>query len=62
MFNRIKIFFEEARQEFKHVNWPTRKEAFRLTLIVIGISFGIMIFLGIFDSIFRLILESFIIN
>ena len=52
MFDRIKKFFGEVRQELRHVNWPTREEAIRLTAIVIGISIGLALFLGLFDFIF----------
>lgn len=34
------------------MNWPTREEAIRLTAIVIGISAGLSLFLGLFDFIF----------
>ena len=60
MFARIKNFFAEARQEFRHVNWPTRREAIRLTAIVIGISLGLALFLGFFDYIFANIIKNFI--
>ena len=50
--DKIKMFLIEARQEFKHVNWPTRQEATRLTLIVIGISLAIAVFMGVFDYLF----------
>ena len=62
MFARIKNFFVESRQELRHVNWPTRKEAIRLTMIVIGISLGLAVFLGAFDYLFSYIIETFIIN
>lgn len=52
MFSRIKKFFEESRVEFRHVNWPTRDEAIRLTAVVIGISLGLALFLGLFDYAF----------
>lgn len=60
MFNRLKVFFEEARQEIKHVNWPTRKEAIRLTLIVVGISLFLAVFLGVFDGLFAALLQTFV--
>ncbi len=53
MFHKLKKFFEEARQEFRHVNWPTRNEAIRLTSIVIGISLALALFLGAFDYLFQ---------
>lgn len=52
MTERIKVFFEEARAEFKHVNWPTRAEALRLTSVVVALSIALAIFLGAFDYFF----------
>ena len=61
MFARIGKFFSEARTEIRHVNWPTRQEATRLTLIVIGIAVGLAIFLGAFDYLFSFLIKNFII-
>jgi len=52
MLNRIKIFFEETRQEWRHVNWPKREEVLYLTGIVVGLSIFLAIFLGFFDYLF----------
>ncbi|MGC9968396.1 MAG: preprotein translocase subunit SecE [Minisyncoccia bacterium] len=60
MFARIKNFFMESRQELRHVNWPTRQEAVRLTSIVIGISLGLAAFLGFFDYVFTNAIKLFI--
>lgn len=60
MFAWIKKFFAESRQELRHVNWPTRSEAVRLTSIVIGISLGLALFLGLFDYIFTDIIKMLI--
>ncbi len=60
MFARIKRFFSESRTELRHVNWPTRKEAVRLTSIVIGISLGLAVFLGAFDYLFTYLIRIFI--
>lgn len=50
----------ESRQELRHVNWPTRQEAIRLTGIVIFISLGISVFLGLFDYLFTYIIQTLI--
>ncbi len=60
MFGRIKLFFVESRQELRHVNWPTRKEAVRLTAIVIGMSLILAAFLGAFDLLFSTIVRNII--
>jgi preprotein translocase subunit SecE len=61
MFDLITKFFREAQQELRHVNWPTRKEALRLTFIVIGIAVGLALFLGAFDWIFSTAIKTYII-
>lgn len=62
MFGKIKKFLSEAQEEWHHINWPTRQEGLRLTLIVIGISVGLAVFLSLFDFIFSYILKSFVIK
>lgn len=58
--SRIKKFFRETRQEFRHVSWPSRGEVMRLTGVVIGISVVIAIFLGAFDYLFSYLLKTVI--
>jgi len=62
MLNKIFTFLKEVRLEIKKVNWPTRQETTRYTLIVIGISVTVAIFLGGFDFIFTTMLNKFIIR
>ena len=62
VISRLRKFFEEARQEFRHVNWPTRKEAVKLTALVIGISLGIAAFLGSFDYLFSFLLRLMVLG
>ncbi|MBI4095065.1 MAG: preprotein translocase subunit SecE [Candidatus Liptonbacteria bacterium] len=62
MLDRVRTFFNEARQEFKHVNWPTRKEATYLTGVVIGLSILFAVLLGAFDFFFVTLLRVFVIG
>lgn len=57
MVEKIKLFFDESRQEFNRVNWPSAKETTRLTGLVVGMSLGVSIFLGAFDFLFSYILQ-----
>jgi len=57
---KIINFLKEVRSEIKKVNWPTRKETIGYTLIVIGISIAVAIYLGGLDFIFIKILNKFI--
>ena len=58
----IKNFFNEAKIEFKHINWPTKQEGVKLTLIVIVISLIITLFLAFFDNIFIFLFQKFILK
>jgi preprotein translocase subunit SecE len=57
---KIIIFLKEVHLELKKVNWPTRQETLKYTLIVIGISVVTAAFLGGLDVIFTGLLNKFI--
>ena len=52
MLAKLKSYIQESRQEFRRVNWPTRRETLRLTMIVIVMSLVLAAFLGILDLVF----------
>lgn len=56
----IPTFLKEARTELRKVNWPTRQETIKYTLIVIGMSVVVAIILGALDFIFVQILNRFV--
>jgi preprotein translocase SecE subunit len=60
MIQKLINYLRETRVELKHVNWPKRKTTIRLTLLVIGISFAVALYLGFFDMIFNYLLRIFI--
>ena len=62
IFTKIGNFFKEVRDEIKQINWPTRQETIKYSLIVIGISIAIALFLGGLDVIFHQIVEKFILK
>lgn len=62
MIARLRTFFGESRQEFRHVNWPTRAQALRLTLVVVVVSLAVTAFLGGFDYLFAYLLRVFILK
>jgi len=57
---KIITFLKEVRLEMKKVNWPTRQETLRYTLIVIGISVAVAAFLGTIDLILTTLLNKFV--
>jgi preprotein translocase subunit SecE len=58
---KINNFFKEVKSEIKKVNWPTQKETIRYTLIVVGASIVVAIFLGGIDFLFTTFLDRLII-
>jgi len=51
--NKLTSYIQESVAEMKKVTWPTKKETYNYTLLVIGVSLGVAIFLGILDYIFN---------
>ena len=52
LVNYVKSSFEEM----KKVTWPTKKETYNYTLLVIGVSLAVAIFLGALDYLFAWVL------
>jgi preprotein translocase subunit SecE len=46
---RVVAFFEEAWQELKKVHWPSRKETYAATAVVIVVVVLISIYLALVD-------------
>jgi len=53
-------YLKDSRAELRKVTWPTREQTKNHTLMVIGISVSVAIFLGAIDYVFNWILEKFI--
>ncbi len=50
--NFIQRYFRETVGELKKVNWPTRKEAVNLTIVVLIVTASTSLFLGLMDFLF----------
>jgi preprotein translocase subunit SecE len=50
--NAIQRYYAETVGELRKVNWPTRKEATNLTVVVLAVMVGMSIFLGLLDFVF----------
>lgn len=59
---KTKTFFKEVYIELRKVNWLTRNEVFRHTLIILGVTIAVAAFLGGLDYIFSTSLKSFIVK
>ena len=52
-------YLRDTRAELRHVSWPTRQQAINYTIIVLAISIGTGLFLGLLDFIFSRLLARF---
>ena len=55
-------YLRDTRAELRKVTWPTREEAWNLTLIVLGTTVAMSIILGFSDFIFGKIMGGIIIG
>ena len=55
--SRLGNYIRDTAAEMKHVSWPTQKQAFTYTALVIAVSGIVSLFLGAFDYIFTNLLD-----
>jgi len=60
IIQKIKTFFREVWVEMKRVSWLTRKEVFRHTMVVLGITIAVAAFLGALDFLFSEIIKRLV--
>jgi preprotein translocase subunit SecE len=58
--SKISTFLKEVKLEMGRVNWPTKEQTIKYTMVVIGMSVFVAIFLGALDFIFARILTILI--
>ena len=62
MIQKVKTFFKEVYIELRKVNWLSRKEVLRYTLIVVAVTLLVAAILGGLDFVFSSILQKFVIK
>lgn len=62
MANPLTNYLKQALEELKKVIWPSKQETTRHTLIVIGLSLGVAIFLGAIDYLLNLGLQDILLR
>jgi len=58
--NKLVNYLKESKVELKKVIWPTKQQTRNHTLLVIGVSLAVALFLGAVDFILNKVLEIFI--
>ncbi|MGA2418171.1 MAG: preprotein translocase subunit SecE [Candidatus Staskawiczbacteria bacterium] len=59
---KINLFFKEVWVEMKRVSWLSQKDVLRYTLIVLGVTIVVAIFLGGLDYIFTTVIKMFVLK
>jgi preprotein translocase subunit SecE len=62
IIQKIKMFFKEGWVEMKRVSWLSQKDVLKYTLIVLGITIVVAVFLGGLDYIFTSIIKLFVLR
>lgn len=60
--DKITQFLKEVRVELAKVSWPTRNQTVLYTLVVIGISVFMAVFLGLMDFGYKFIIDKFLLK
>jgi preprotein translocase subunit SecE len=50
--NKLKNYIKTSIEEMKKVTWPTKKETTNYTILVIALSLGVALYLGLLDFAF----------
>ncbi|MFA6315371.1 MAG: preprotein translocase subunit SecE [Candidatus Paceibacterota bacterium] len=50
--SRLSNYIKETQAEMTHVNWPSKAETIRFTVLVIVVSVAVSILLGVSDFVF----------
>ena len=53
-------YFRDVRAEMKHVSWPSRRLTIAYTVVVIAISLGAAVYLGLLDYAFSAVIKTII--
>lgn len=53
MIRQISNYFSSSIEELRKVAWPTRSQAINSTMLVIGISVVVMLFISLLDFLFQ---------
>ncbi len=53
-------YFKDVRGEIRHVSWPTRPQIVAYTAVVIAVSIGTAVYLGLLDYFFSAVVRHLI--
>jgi|AntAceMinimDraft_16_1070373.scaffolds.fasta_scaffold04650_2 preprotein translocase subunit SecE len=57
---KLFIYLKQVKTEVKKINWPTKQQTIRYSLVVVGISAVVAFFLGGLDFTFSTLLKKIV--
>jgi preprotein translocase subunit SecE len=57
---QLTVFFRESKAELKKVSWPTTKQVWYSTAVVVLLTVALGIYLGVLDAVLNRILLRFV--
>lgn len=60
MFSKFKNYLKDVKLEMRKVEWPSRKEWVRHTIMVIVVALVVAVILSVFDLVFTGVLRNII--
>ncbi len=58
--HKVTAFLKDVRAEMTKVSWPTKGQMVSYTLVVVGMSLAIAIYLGALDALFTYLVNTFL--
>ena len=58
MLTGVRRYLVESWAELKKVAWPTRETVMRLTVLVIGVSAAVGLYIAVLDRLFNSLLDA----
>ncbi len=58
----VASYIRESRQELKNVQWPTRQETIRYTIVILSVSLVVAAVTGVLDAAFTFAVQNFLIK
>jgi len=55
-------YIRESRQELKNVQWPTRQETIRYTVVILAVSFVVALATGAIDTTLTFVVQKFVLK
>lgn len=53
-------YFKDVKAEMRHVSWPTRTQTIIYTIVIIAVSLGVSLYLGLLDYLFAALIRRIV--